>query len=42
LINEEGDLMMYLEDLNATKRGVYREISDGTFTADYSGIRVLQ
>ncbi len=42
LINEQGDLMMYLQDLDATKRGVYREIKDGSFTATYSGLRVLQ
>ncbi|WP_027393790.1 thiol-activated cytolysin family protein [Aquimarina latercula] len=43
LINEEGDLMMYLNDLNARRRNVYRRIREvDDFEADYSGVRVLQ
>ncbi|WP_299314360.1 thiol-activated cytolysin family protein [uncultured Aquimarina sp.] len=43
LINEEGDLMMYLSDLNARRRDVYRRIREvDNFEAIYSGIRVLK
>lgn len=42
LINEQGDLMMYLDNMDGRPNGVYREIRDGRFTANYSGIRVLQ
>ncbi|WP_108802439.1 thiol-activated cytolysin family protein [Aquimarina sp. Aq107] len=44
LINKDGDLMMYLDEIATTSssNSVFRIITDRNFRANYSGIRVLQ